>query len=147
MQILNIFTDLIDTLQGQLGSSLWFIVGFLVIVGIVAQWRLYEHAGKPGWACLVPGYNLIVFLEIVGRPASHLFLFLIPIYGQLYMIPKVWIEVVQSFGKRSWADYVGVILFNGLYILNLGMSYDTKYEGPVYGKEIENETSLNAQVA
>lgn len=147
MHTLNIINDLISTLQGQFGTSLWFIVGFLVIVGVVAQWRLYERAGKPGWASLVPGYNLIVFLEIVGRPASHIFLFLIPIYGQLYMIPKVWIEVCQSFGKRSILDYISVILFNGLYILNLGMSYDTKYEGPVYGREFEKEGNLNAQVA
>jgi hypothetical protein len=62
-----------------------------------------------------------------------LWLFLIPIYGQFYMIPKVWIELCQSFGKRTLLDHVLVILLNGLYIFNLGMSYDTTYVGPVYG--------------
>lgn len=143
---LNILADIWHTVQVELGSSLWFIVGFFVVVGIVAQWRLYERAGKPGWACMIPGYNLIVFLEIVGRPASHIFLFLIPVYGQLYMIPKVWIEVCQSFGKRSIVDYVAVILLNGLYILNLGMSYDTVYEGPVYGRE-KAQNALKPQMA
>jgi Family of unknown function (DUF5684) len=120
----------------QLGDSMYYIGGFLVIIGAVAQWRLYEKAGQKGWACLVPVYNMVVFLRIVGRPASHLFLFLIPIVGQLYFLPKVWIETAQSFGKRSIVDYVLVILLNGLYILNLGMSYDSKYFGPVYGKAI-----------
>ncbi len=64
------------------------------------------------------------------------------------MIPKVWIEICQSFGKRSIMDYVSVILFNGIYILNLGMSYDTNYEGPVYGKGVAQASgSMNTQVA
>ena len=95
-----------------------------------------EKAGQPGIAAIVPIWNFIVFLKIVGRPAKHLWLFLIPIYGQLYMLPKVWIEVAQSFGKTTLMDYVLVILFNGIYILNLGLSYDTRYMGPVYGKPV-----------
>lgn len=121
----------------ELGDSMYYIAGFFVIVGIVAQWRLYEKAGQPGWACLVPVYNMVVFLRIVGRPASHLLLFLIPVVGQFYFLPKVWIETAQSFGKTTILDYVLVILLNGLYILNLGMSYDTKYVGPVHARAVE----------
>ena len=121
-----------DTLE--LGSTMYYIMGFFVVIGIVAQWRLYDKAGQPGYSCLVPIWNMIVFLKIVGRPASHLLLFLIPVYGQLYLLPKVWVETAQSFGKNTMVDYVLVIMLNGLYILNLGMSYDTKYVGPVYGR-------------
>ena len=74
-------------------------------------------------------------MKIVGRPASHLLLFLIPGYN-IYLVIKVWIETAQSFGKRTIIDYVLVVLLNGLYILNLGMSYDTHYVGPVYGKGV-----------
>ena len=95
MTELNIILNALDELNKTFGISLYFILGFMVIISVVAMWRLFEHAGKPGWASLVPGYNLIIFLEMVGRPASHIFLFLIPIYGQLYMIPKVWIEMCQ----------------------------------------------------
>jgi len=84
----------------------------------------------------VPVWNVIVFLRIVGRPAVQGFLFLIPIYGQLYFMPKVWIEVCQSFGKRSTLDYVLVILLNGLYILNIGLDYETRYLGPVHGADV-----------
>ena len=112
---------------------MYYIMAFMMILSIVAQWRLYEKAGQPGIAAIVPIWNFIVFLRIVGRPANHLWLFLIPVFGQLYMIPKVWIEMCQSFGKRSTLDYVLVVVLNGLYIFNLGMSYDTKYVGPVYG--------------
>jgi signal peptidase I len=105
------------------------------IVAVVAQWRLYEKAGQPGIAAIVPIWNVIVFLKIVGRPASHAWLFLIPIYGQLYFAPKVWIEICQSFGKTTLLDYILVIGLNGLYILNLGLSYEARYLGPVHGND------------
>jgi len=117
------------------------IVGF---IAIVAQWRLYEKAGQPGIASLVPIWNFIIFLRIVGRPAKHIFLFLIPIYGQLYMIPKVYIELCNSFGRTSILDYIMCIVFNGFYVLNLGLSYEIEYLGPVYGQE---QTSGNKQSA
>ena len=121
------------------GDSMYFVLAFIILLSVVAQWRLYERAGQPGVAALVPFWNFVVFLRIVGRPASHMWLFLIPIFGQFYMIPKVWIELCQSFGKRTMLDYVLVIIFNGIYIFNLGMSYDTRYMGPVYGKHIATQ--------
>lgn len=123
-----------DFLYAKMGMALYYALVFLAIIAALAQWRLYEKAGQPGLAAIVPIWNVIVFLRIVGRPANHAWLFLIPIYGQLYFIPKVWIEVVQSFGKRTTMDYVMVILLNGLYILNLAMDDDTIYQGGVYGE-------------
>lgn len=41
------------------------IISVIVIIG---QWKVYEKAGKPGWAAIVPIYNTIVLLEIVGKP-------------------------------------------------------------------------------
>lgn len=123
-----------DALYAKMGQALYYAIAFVAAIGILAQYRLYEKAGQPGLAAVVPIWNVVVFMRIVGRPDRHAWLMLVPIYGQLYFIPKVWIEVVQSFGKRSMVDYVLVILLNGLYILNLAMSYETEYEGPVYGK-------------
>ena len=144
--------ELHDSLYEQIGIGLYIIIGFVIMIGTVAQWRLYEKADQPGYAAIVPYWNFVVFLKIVGRPASHVWLFLIPIYGQLYIMPKVWIEICQSFGKRTMFDYVLAVVFNGLYILNLGLSYDIEYLGPVYGKHIptakSNRTSASsAQLA
>lgn len=121
-------------LYNQFGDSMFYILGFVVVLSVVALWRLYDKAGQPGVAAVVPFWNMLVFMKIIGRPAWHILLFLVPIYGQFYLIPKVWIELCQSFGKRTVLDYVLVILLNGLYIFNLGMSYDITYYGPVYGK-------------
>jgi len=51
------------------------ILAFFVWVG----WKIFEKAGKPGWAVIVPIYNVIVLLEIVGRPWWWILLLLIPL--------------------------------------------------------------------
>src|SRR5690554_4083722 len=134
--VIQFFQDIFMNLYGALGDGLLLLAGILAFFGIVAQWKLYVKAGQPGIASIVPIWNFIVFLRIVGRPASHIFLFFIPVYGQLYLIPKVYIELCNSFGKHSIVDYVLVILFNMFYILNLGLSYEIEYVGPAYGREV-----------
>lgn len=135
MSILHSIQDFFMGIYDSFGDSIFVLVILFAFIGIVAQWRLYEKAGQPGIASIVPIWNFIVFLRIVGRPSSHVFLFLIPVYGQLYMIPKVYIELCNSFGKRSIVDYILVIVFNAFYVLNLGLSYEVEYEGPVYGQQ------------
>lgn len=144
---MSIFHSVQEFMMGMyrsFGDGIFVIAILFGFIGVVAQWRLYEKAGQPGIASIVPIWNFIVFLRIVGRPASHIFLFLIPIYGQLYMIPKVYIELCNSFGKHSIVDYILVIVFNGFYILNLGLSYEVEYEGPAYG---QNRVPANSALA
>jgi hypothetical protein len=135
-----------DTLYGYIGNGLYIVMAVLLFIGIVAQWKLYEKADQPGWTCLVPVLNVIVFLRIVGRPASHAWFFLIPFYN-LYFLVKVYIELCDSFGKSTLMDYVMVIVFNGFYILGLGLSYEDEYKGPVYGKVKEENSKSNVQLA
>ncbi len=57
-----------------------FIIYFAVVMlGIASQWGIFSKAGKPGWACLIPIYNTIVLLEIVGKPWWWLLLMCIPL--------------------------------------------------------------------
>lgn len=127
--------NLHDVLYTKLGSALYYAIGFITIIALLAQWRLYEKCRLPGIAAFVPVWNVIVFLKIVGRPARQGWLFLVPVYGQLYFLPKVWIEVLQCFGKNSLLDRVLVFALNGLYILNLAMDDDSQYLGPLYGQQ------------
>ena len=46
---------------------LLFILAFAVVM-IAAMWRIFEKAGEPGWACIIPIYSTIVLLKIVGKP-------------------------------------------------------------------------------
>jgi len=76
--MLNMFMILAQA-DADSGSAAGAIVGPLVAILVIAGlWRVFTKAGKPGWAALIPIYNLIVLLQITGKPAWWLLLFLIP---------------------------------------------------------------------
>src|SRR5918911_1605082 len=79
-----------DTNPGSSGGGIiaalfggvFFLVWLAVIVLVfVSLWKLFEKAGKPGWAGIVPIYNAIVLLEIVGRPLWWVLLMFVPCVG------------------------------------------------------------------
>ena len=39
---------------------------------IVAMWKIFQKAGKPGWAAIVPFYNSYVMYEITWGSGWHL---------------------------------------------------------------------------
>jgi hypothetical protein len=44
-----------------------FVAVFLLVI-VASMARVFRKAGRSGWAALVPIYNLIVLLEIAGKP-------------------------------------------------------------------------------
>ena len=106
------------------------IIIYLVIIVllIVAAWKIFEKAGKPGWACIIPIYNIIVLLEIVGKPWWWLLLFfLVPIVNIIFLI---WMTnlLSLSFGKNVGFT-VGLILLPIIFYPILGFG-DATYNGP-----------------
>ncbi len=124
-------TDVIEYLNYQFGPGIFVPLTMGICVAVIGQWNLYVKCGQPGYACIIPVWNFIAFLNILGRPWWHMFLFFIPVYN-IYLLIKVFIELCHCFNKYNILDYVAVILFNGIYVLYLGLSYDTEYAGPVY---------------
>lgn len=60
-----------------MGMMMFFgavIIAFFVFVA-VANWKLFEKAGKPGWASLIPVYNVVVLLDIIGYKWYYIFFF------------------------------------------------------------------------
>ena len=99
----------------------------IALVMIIAYWKIFEKAGKPGWAILIPIYNLIVLLEIVGKPLWWFFLLLIPFVNIIF---GIWIInlLSKSFGKNEGFT-VGLILLGIIFYPILGFG-DAKYVGP-----------------
>ena len=99
----------------------------LIAFGIFVQWRIFTKAGKPGWASIVPIYNIIVLLEIVGKPWWYLLLLFIPIVNIVILI-MVMIALAQVFGK-SGGFAVGLIFLSLIFMAILAFG-DAKYLGP-----------------
>ena len=54
---------------GGAGGVILSIIYLAVVVAIIAGfWKTFEKAGHPGWAAIVPFYNLYITLKISGRP-------------------------------------------------------------------------------
>ena len=98
---------------------------------LIAQRKIYSKGNKPGWACLIPIYNIIALLEIVGKPWWWLLLFLIPGVNIIFMI---WMMnlLSLSFGK-SEGFTIGLILLPFIFYPILGFG-DAKYQGPAGAK-------------
>jgi hypothetical protein len=77
-----------------------FLPLVVFILMVVALWMVFAKAGKPGWASIVPIYNIFVMLEIVGRPWWWLLLMFIPVVG-LIMAIIVAIDMAKAFGKGT----------------------------------------------
>ncbi len=116
--------ELVGILSGVVGSVVGIVVG---LIGLIAMWKVFTKAGKPGWAVLIPVYNLFVLLEIVGRPAWWLILMLIPLVNFVIMIILAF-DLAKSFGKGA-GFALGLIFFNLIFFLILGFG-SAQYVGP-----------------
>lgn len=67
-------------------AYLFFVLAITVII-IISYWKIFEKAGKPGWASLIPVHNIVVMLEIARKPVPWIFIFIyaiiVPIVGPI----------------------------------------------------------------
>lgn len=75
----------------------WLAVFVLVVAGL---WKVFTKAGEPGWAAIVPIYNLVVLLKIAGRPLWWFLLLLVPIVNFIIAI-LVALDVARKFGQSA----------------------------------------------
>ena len=109
---------------GGAGSSIvGLIVGILVIAGM---WKVFTKAGKPGWAAIIPIYNVIVLLQIAGKPLWWIVLLFIPIVN-IVVAAMVMIGVAKAFGKGT-GFALGLLFLSPIFIPILGFS-DAQYIG------------------
>ena len=84
--------------MGALGPVFWIcLLGFLFLM-IASMWKIFTKAGKPGWAAIVPIYNLVVILDIAGKPLWWIILMLIPIVSLIVGI-IIYVALANAFGK------------------------------------------------
>lgn len=116
-----------------LGAALGVYMAIAAVIGIlsiVAMWKIFTKAGKPGWAAIIPIYNIIVLFQIVGLTPWLLLLYFIPIVNviaAIVLMIMVSIRLAKAFGKSSGFT-VGLIFLNTIFILILGLG-DSKYVG------------------
>ncbi|ONF72646.1 DUF5684 domain-containing protein [Amycolatopsis keratiniphila] len=100
----------------------------LALLYIAALWRVFTKAGRPGWAAIIPIYNLYILTKVAGRSGWWVVGLLIPVVDIVAGI-VVSLGVAKSFGKSGAFGFFGLFVFGfiGYPILALGSA---QYAGP-----------------
>jgi hypothetical protein len=102
-----------------------FLYLLIVILMIASIWKVYEKAGKSGWAAIVPIYNIIVLLEIVKKPVWWIVLLIIPI-ANIIVLLIIYMQLAKSFGKSSGFG-LGLVFLGFIFFPILAFG-DAQYE-------------------
>ena len=108
-----------------LGMGMVLVWLAIVVLLVAAMWKVFVKAGKPGWAAIVPIYNIVVLCEIAGKPAWWVVLFFIPFVNFIVAILLA-IAVAKNFGKGG-GFAAGLILLPFIFYPMLGFG-DARYQ-------------------
>ena len=102
----------------------------LIAIYVIASWKIFEKAGQPGWAAIIPIYNFIVMLDVQGRPKWWVIWYLIPFVNYvsiLVMFIILCLDYAKRFGKDG-GFVAGLILLNPIFLLILAFG-SAQYQG------------------
>jgi len=92
----------------------------IAVLLIASWWKIFTKAGEPGWAAIVPIYNLIVLLKIAGKPIWWFLILWLVIPWFLLNF-----SLARKFGKGTGFG-LGLSLLPPIFYLLLGFS-DARY--------------------
>lgn len=98
------------------------ILFYFMAIMLISLWRVFEKADQPGWASIVPIYNLVVMAEIARKPGSWVVLMFIPLVNIVVGVMLV-NAIAKSFG-RDEGFTVGLIFLPFIFYPMLAFSYD-----------------------
>lgn len=94
---------------------------------IASLWKVFTKADKPGWASIIPIYNLIVMIQVAGKPLWWIALLLIP-FVNLVVFIMLMVALAKAFGKGA-GFAAGLILLPLIFFPILAFG-DATYSNP-----------------
>lgn len=122
----------IQTAEDVASDGALLTIYLLTIVGVFAgTWKLFEKAGRPGWAAIVPVYNLVVLLRITSQSMWWILLVLIPGVNVVALF-IIHLNVAWRFGKDlGYAFGLTLLPFVFYPILGFGHARYRPGRGPM----------------
>ncbi len=111
----------------SIGIGTWIAALAVAVFSIVTMWIIFKKAGQPGWAILIPIYNLIVLLKVVNLDWWHVLIFIfVPFASVVYAI-LIPLRLAKVFGKPT---SFGVLSIFFSIITNAILAFgEAKYQG------------------
>lgn len=110
-----------------LDAVIYIIYIAIIIVTLVAYWKVFIKAGKPGWACIVPFYSQYCLCEISWGNGWLFLLMLVPCVNIVVMF-IVMIKLAKAFGQGTGFG-IGLCFLFPIFVMILGFG-DAQYIGP-----------------
>ncbi len=117
---------------GSVGTVVGLVYLAIIVLLIVSMWKVFTKAGQPGWAAIVPIYNIVVLLKIIGKPVWWIIGLIIPIVNFIVLI-LMSLELAKVFGK-STGFAIGLMLLGIVFFPILAFG-DAKYTAPPPAKD------------
>jgi len=109
-------------------------IGFylaIIVLMIASHWKIFEKAGQPGWAAIVPFYNTYVLVvEVCKLPPIWFWLTLVPcanLVALIYLVFVVPFKLAEKFGKET--GFAIGLIFLGIIFYPILAFGDAQYQG------------------
>lgn len=104
-----------DELDELLGSGMGFGMGLsigliylaVLILMIVSMWRIFQKVGYPGWASIIPVYNIVTLFKVMGLSPWLVLLYVGCFIPFVNFIAALALLVVNIMGCINLAKYFG----------------------------------------
>ena len=105
-------------METELPQNFWVayqvIIWAMIIIPIVAYWKIYLKASQPGWASIIPVYNVVTLLIIIKKPWWWVFLLFVPIVNIVFSVMMMH-ALSKSFGEDIGFT-IGLILLPFVFL-------------------------------
>lgn len=93
----------------------------LALIYVIAFWRVFSKAGKPGILAIIPIFNIYTLARIGGKGIGWTILSFIPGLNIIAAI-VIGLGVAKNFGKSGAFGFFGLVVFSfiGYLILAFG---------------------------
>jgi len=105
-----------------MGLFFWILSMALSILMIVSLWKIFKKAGKPGWASIIPIYNIYIMCEIAEKEWWYVLLSCVP-FANIYAMIVLYNGMAKRFGK-SGGFVAGMILLPVVFFPMLAFGKD-----------------------
>ena len=105
-----------------MGLFFWILSMALSILMIVSLWKIFKKAGKPGWASIIPIYNIYIMCEIAEKEWWYVLLYCVP-FANIYAMIVLYNGMAKRFGK-SGGFVAGMILLPVIFFPMLAFGKD-----------------------
>ena len=110
-----------------MNGVLIFVYLAIIVLVIAGFWCVFTKAGEAGWKSIIPIWNIIVLLRIVGRPVWWIVLLIIPLVNIVVSL-IISLDLAKSFGKGNGFG-VGLWLLGFIFVPILGFGSATYERG------------------